>query len=214
MDEDSLTSYYQGVVEDIVSEVALLSQFKGHSNIVSYEGHTVTPLEDSFGWLICIRMELLTPLYEYLREHAMTQRDVIRLGTDICTALEVCEQNNIIHRDIKPENIFHSRFGTFKLGDFGIAREMERTSAGMSKKGTYSYMAPEVYRGEAYDFTVDIYSLGIVLYRLLNNNRTPFLPPAPQPISSTVLPWNISSRLYFSRKKAKVSAPFSYCHMA
>ena len=46
-----------------------------------------------------------------------------------------------------------------------------------------TYMAPEVYKGEAYGSTVDIYSLGIVLYRLLNGNRTPFLPAAPAPIT-------------------------------
>ena len=55
--------------------------------------------------------------------------------------------------------------------------------SGLSKKGTYNYMAPEVYRGNEYGFGVDIYSLGIVLYRLLNKNRLPFLPPAPDPIT-------------------------------
>ena len=55
--------------------------------------------------------------------------------------------------------------------------------SGLSKKGTYNYMAPEVYRGGAYGFSVDLYSLGLVLYRLLNKNRTPFLPPPPEPIS-------------------------------
>ena len=43
-------------------------------------------------------------------------------------------------------------------------------------------MAPEVYKGEAYGASVDIYSLGIVLYRFMNNNRAPFLPPYPTPI--------------------------------
>ena len=49
--------------------------------------------------------------------------------------------------------------------------------------GTPTYMAPEVYKKEKYGSTVDLYSLGIVLYRLLNNNRTPFLPLPPEPIS-------------------------------
>ena len=61
------------------------------------------------------------------------------------------------------------------MGDFGIARELDRTMSGLSKKGTFSYMAPEMYRGEAYDARVDIYSLGIVLYKLRNHNRLPFI---------------------------------------
>ena len=55
--------------------------------------------------------------------------------------------------------------------------DRERTA---SKKGTEPYMAPEVFKGEMYDATVDIYSLGLVLYRLANSNRAPFLPYAPQ----------------------------------
>lgn len=93
------------------------------------------------------------------------------------------QKYNVIHRDIKPENIFVSDNGDFKLGDFGIARTIDRTMSGLSKKGTYNYMAPEVYRGSEYGFSVDLYSLGIVLYRLLNRNRVPFLPPPPEPIT-------------------------------
>ena len=102
---------------------------------------------------------------------------------DICNALSLCQTRNIIHRDIKPHNIFVSRDGHFKLGDFGIARTVEKTTGGLSKKGTYTYMAPEVYREEAYRPSVDIYSLGVVLYRLLNDNRAPFLPPYPANIT-------------------------------
>lgn len=97
--------------------------------------------------------------------------------------MELCQKYKIIHRDIKPENIFISDAGNFKLGDFGIARTVEKTTSGLSKKGTYTYMAPEVYKGEPYGPTVDLYSLGLVLYRLLNGNRTPFLPAAPAPIT-------------------------------
>lgn len=116
-------------------------------------------------------------------EHPFSRRDIIRLGIDMCRALEVCQKHNIIHRDIKPENIFVSENGDFKLGDFGIARTIEKTSGGLSKKGTYHYMAPEVYRGEDYGFSVDTYSLGLVLYRLLNRNRAPFMPAFPEPIT-------------------------------
>ncbi len=183
MDEQSVTSYFKSFVEEIVNEFKLMAQLKGHTNIVSYEDHLVIPHGDNVGWDILIRMELLKSLKTLTAERNLTEEEVIRLGMDICNALEVCGKMNIIHRDIKPENIFISNFGEFKLGDFGIARTAEKTMSNLSKKGTYTYMAPEVYKGEAYDATVDIYSLGIVMYRFMNYNRAPFLPPYPQPIS-------------------------------
>lgn len=176
-------NYYRDVVENIVNECELMSELKGLSNIVSYEDHMCIPHDDGIGFDILIRMELLTPLLDFLVKNPMTERQIIKLGIDICKALEICSKRNIIHRDIKPENIFISSFGDYKLGDFGIARTIEKTSGGLSKKGTYTYMAPEVYKGETYGASADIYSLGIVLYRLLNGNRAPFLPPFPQPIT-------------------------------
>lgn len=183
MTETQAEEYFYGMVQDIVREFAIMARLKGTGNVVSYEDHTVIRHQEGLGWDILIRMELLTPLLAYAKLHPFTRRDVIRLGIDICKALELCQKYNVIHRDIKPENIFVSENGDFKLGDFGIARTIERASSELSKKGTYNYMAPEVYRGEEYGFSVDLYSLGIVLYRLLNRNRLPFLPPHPQEIS-------------------------------
>lgn len=183
MSADDVTGYFKSFVEDIVSEFKLMSRLKGHSNIVSYEDHYVISHEDGVGWDILIRMELLKSLKALMAERSLTEAEVIKLGIDLCSALEACGKINIIHRDIKPENIFISSFGEFKLGDFGIARTAEKTMSNLSKKGTYTYMAPEVYRGERYGATVDIYSLGIVMYRFMNHNRAPFLPAYPQPIS-------------------------------
>ena len=89
------------------------------------------------------------------------------------------DRYHVVHRDIKPENIFVSATGDFKLGDFGIARTIEKTTFGMSKKGTYPYMAPEIYQGKESDILVDMYSLGLVMYRMLNDNRLPFFPEYP-----------------------------------
>lgn len=183
MDEASVREYFGSFVQELVREFALMSKLKGNSNIVSYENHQVIEHKDGIGWDILIQMELLTPLNDYISKHTITRQDVIKIGIDMCKALELCQKFNIIHRDVKPENMFISESGDFKLGDFGIARTVEKTSSGLSKKGTYSYMAPEIYKGEDYGSTVDIYSLGIVLYRLLNENRTPFLPAYPAPIT-------------------------------
>ena len=174
LDEKSVTSYFESIVDDVTKEFRLMSQLKGNTNIVGYEDHDVKPKDGEFGWDIFIRMELLTPMNRYFAENNPTQKDVIQLGIDICKALEICQKYQIIHRDIKPSNIFVSKTGDFKLGDFGVARTLEKTTSGLSKKGTYTYMAPEVFKGEAYNSNVDIYSLGILMYKLLNNNMEPF----------------------------------------
>ena len=173
--EQSVKEYFQGLVDECIQEVSTMEYFRGNSYVVSVEDYKVVEYLDDIGWDIFIRMEYLTSFMEYCAEKPLKEEDVIRLGIDLCKALEYCQCQNIIHRDIKPENIFVSRFGEFKLGDFGIARELDRSMSGLSKKGTFSYMAPEMYKGEEYDARVDIYSLGIVLYKLCNHNRLPFI---------------------------------------
>ena len=174
-DEKSVRGYFENLVEECIQEVSTMEYFRGNSHIVSVEDYKVMEYLDEIGWDIFIRMEYLTSFMEYYAGKNLTEKEVMKLGIDLCKALEYCGQLHIIHRDIKPENIFVSRFGDFKLGDFGIARELEKTMSTLSKKGTYSYMAPEMYRGEQYDSRVDIYALGLVLYKLMNHNRLPFL---------------------------------------
>lgn len=183
MSREAAAEYYNGLVQDLINEFVILSKLKGNSHIVSYEDHMLLEHENGIGWDILIRMELLTPLLVHNMDHPMPRQETIKLGIDLCKALELCQRHNIIHRDLKPENIFVSPNGDYKLGDFGIARIAAQSDGGLSQKGTQAYMAPEVYRGSVYGPTVDIYSLGIVLYWLLNENRTPFLPPYPLPIT-------------------------------
>lgn len=174
-DEQSVKEYFHSLVEDCIQEVNTMEYFRGNSHVVSVEDYKVVEYLDDIGWDIYIRMEYLTGFLDYCAGKELSEKEVLQLGIDLCKALEYCQKQNIIHRDIKPENIFVSRFGEFKLGDFGIARELDRNASGLSKKGTFSYMAPEMYKGENYDHRVDIYSLGIVLYKLRNHNRLPFI---------------------------------------
>ena len=175
LDEQSSRKYLYNLVMDFVNEIRLMESLKGVQNIVSIEDYRVIEKKDELGWLIFIRMELLTPFVDYLLQNRMNMHQVLQLGIDMCSALEMCERKEIIHRDIKPDNVFVSDLGSFKLGDFGIARRMEGLTHGLSQKGTFNYMAPEVAMGKSYDSRVDIYSLGVMLYKLLNNNHLPFI---------------------------------------
>ena len=171
---ESIRRYYREIAEECVREIQVMESLKGITNIVSIEDYCIQERTEEIGWTIFIRMELLENIQVYFQEHELTQQEVIRIGTDICTALEYCEKICVVHRDIKPENILRAPHGDYKLGDFGAAKQISRTMTPLSMKGTLSFMAPEVAAGKEYDRTADIYSLGLVLYTLLNHNRAPF----------------------------------------
>ena len=185
LDHQGASTYFRQAVLALNQEIALMNKVKGHSNIVSYEDHDVIEHSDGIGWDILIRMELLTPISQHFKQFdTVPPREVVRLGIHLCRALEVCAKYNIIHRDIKPANIFLSDTGDYKLGDFGVARTASASAAASTFAGTVNYMAPEVFRREKYTASVDTYSLGLVMYQLLNANRMPFYPPYPQPLTA------------------------------
>lgn len=178
--EEQIKQYYKKSVTALINEIRLMDTMKSASHIVSIEDFEVVELENEIGWKVYIRMELLTNLHDYLSKKGSSVEEVRKMAIDILTALEHCHQLDIIHRDIKPANIFVSRFGEYKLGDFGISRQVEQANATMSQKGTKSYMAPEMIRLSKYGKNVDFYALGLTMYELLNYGRMPFLPKYPE----------------------------------
>ena len=183
MTVDAMRAYYADIVDGLRREIELMRQLRRSPRIVGYEDHMLLERTDSVGWDILIRMELLKPLPQIVSD-GMTVGDVIDLGADICEGLEECRKCHIIHRDIKPDNLFVTPEGRYSIGDFGVARTLEASEIALSRQGTPIYMAPEVYRGEKrYDLTVDLYSLGLVLYRLLNQQRIPFAPDVDRPLT-------------------------------
>ena len=178
-DEQTAQLYLKDLVENYSTEIHTMYSLQENPHIVKIEEHLVQETAP-FGFRIYIRMELLTPMRDYFAGRFPTEEQAVQVGLDICDALIACDVHRIIHRDIKPDNIFVSESGDFKLGDFGTARQLDLTFGTYSAKGTYSYMAPEVYKQERYNKQVDLYSLGMVLYRLLNRNREPFVDPQKQ----------------------------------
>ena len=171
---ESIRSINREHLDHILDEYSLMIKMKGHRNIVRCDDCDAVPHDDEMGWDVFIRMEFLKTLHQKLEEGKLAEAEIITLGKDLCRALMQCEQYGIVHRDIKPENIFVNEYGDYKLGDFGISRTMEHTMTA-TRTGSYKFMAPEVFKGLEYGQTVDIYSLGLVLYWLLNSYRMPFM---------------------------------------
>lgn len=173
-------------------EVLLMNKLQGNSNVVDYLDHTVLDWSDgaSFGRDLLIRMELLKDLRSMIRRGKIfSEQEVLKIGKEICSALVLCHRNNILHRDIKPENIFISKSKSCKLGDFGVSRILSAApmSTASTNVGTPQYAAPEQFFGQ-HDHRADIYSLGLVLYELSNQNRLPFA------ASSYILPDDVQRR--------------------
>lgn len=138
-----------------------------HPNIVSISDYGET--EDNIPYFV---MEYLEgePLSEYIdRNQDIDFADIINILLEVCQALSLAHNNGIVHRDIKPENIFLSinldGKRQIKLLDFGIASIATNPSANFIA-GTPLYMSPEQARGEKVDYTSDLYSLGILAYRM------------------------------------------------
>ena len=167
--------YFREVAEEMLEETKILRKLRGHQNIVAIEDYRL--LETVSGYELSILMEYLESFPQYEITHALSEETVIRLGLDLCQALEACEKENILHRDLKPDNILVTPEGTFKAGDFGLAKSLEKSLPKGSVKGTFSFMAPEVYHGKAYDRRADLYSLGMILYQAMNRGKDPFISP-------------------------------------
>ena len=175
LSDKELKEYFYPEVEKLKEEVALMEKLGENEHCLHIQDFDILEEpEGSIGWNILIRMELLESLESRISRGGIKLGEVVSLGEDILAALETCESHRIIHRDIKPANIFVNSKGVYKLGDFGIAKDLTLESRNLSHRGTDNYAAPEVCHGRDYSYNVDIYALGLVLYQLLNKNKRPF----------------------------------------
>ncbi|MEM7312537.1 MAG: serine/threonine-protein kinase [Planctomycetota bacterium] len=157
------------VVSRFKREMLVLEKLN-HPNILGYFGGG-----EQDGQLFFV-MELINggTLKEMLTANGrLTWREAAECMRQMAAALQHAHNFGIIHRDFKPGNIFVTQDGSLKLGDFGIARdtrEQDLTEAGLTV-GTYSYMPPELIRGdEGVTGQVDLYAMGCVLFELLTGS--------------------------------------------
>lgn len=167
--------YYEQVVTDYREELETLEQLAASPNLDCFRSYQIEPKEDGVGFDIYLLAEHRTTLSEYLADNAITHLCAVNLAMDLCSALVDLRAAGLVHRDVKPGNIYLNSQGHFVLGDLGIAKIEELKYCSMPENMLSSYSAPELFSlVGSIEPTTDIYSVGLILYRIYNGNHAPF----------------------------------------
>ena len=165
----------------VVQEIKNMHKLEGYPYLVHCIADSIKDIRGDNGELVgfdvLIQMNYYTALADEMkRSGALDTAQVQKLATQIAAALKAMHDINMLHRDVKVENIFIDENGDYLLGDFGVSKQGESSSCS-TLAGTQPFIAPEVWNvqrtNRRYANTADIYSYGITLYYLLNDNMLP-----------------------------------------
>ena len=144
------------------NEIKVLKELK-HPNIIRFKEDFIHMQYTCIITQYCENNSLA----EFLKNRSLTMPQKIRIISQILSAVQYLHDSNIIHRDIKLENVFLTKDLNAKLGDFGFSA----FSSDLNKSicGTPYYMAPEVINKQSYSHKADIWSIGVLIYKILYN---------------------------------------------
>lgn len=166
MNNEEFVKYCKDIVEKISNEIEALQKIDSYTNILKYDEYFVEYDQINNIWDIIIKMEYATSISSYTKDRILTPLDIIKLGIEICTALEISHNKKIINCDIKEDNIFKTSSGIYKLGDLGVTKKFHKISN--LDYSQNNFVPPEVISGKEYDSRSNIYSLGVILFKFFN----------------------------------------------
>ena len=161
------------LTKKVKDEISILKKLD-HENIVKFYGQIEKPNQ------LLIKMEYIKygTLSEWMNKHKkVTEEEASLILKKVLSVIDYLHNNHICHRDIKPENIMLSRendLNSIKIIDFGLSTQNFESLYNSDYCGTFIYMAPEEIERKSYYLSVDIWSVGILMYMLLNKGEHPF----------------------------------------
>ena len=161
------------MINKMKEEISILKQIN-HENIVKFFGFFETNNQ------LLIKMEYIKygTLSHWIKNHKkISEEEASLIISKILSAIVYLHSKQICHRDIKPENIMLSKendLSSIKIVDFGLSAQNFDKLINNDYCGTYIYMAPEQIEKKLYFISIDIWSIGILMYILLNNGKHPF----------------------------------------
>ena len=175
-DAESAKEYFRSLADEVVSEIEVLTKLSQLEGFLPIEGHQVVPMEDGeTGFDVYILSPYRRTLEKQFKSGPITHLGAINLGLDICSALSVCRQAGYLFVDLKPSNIHILNGKDYRIGDLGFVKLSSLKYASLPEKYHSAYTAPEVADAfSSLNTTIDVYALGLILYRAYNGGRLPF----------------------------------------
>lgn len=181
----------QQIVKEFRDEVALLPKLR-HPNIVQFLG-SVTNSQP-----LMLITEYLPggDLHQVIKEHGpLSSNAAVGYALDIARGMNYLHRHRpeeIIHRDLKPRNLLRDEGDHLKVADFGLSKLVKLNNLHDMYKmtgetGSYRYMAPEVFRHEVYDRTVDVFSFAIIFFEMFEG-----VPPFAKSLSAEQVAWKVA----------------------
>lgn len=174
-DDEQAQSYYQQLASDYQAELDRMQSLSNSPNLVCFRSYEIKPKEEGVGFDIFLLGEYRNTLDRYLADTLMTQAGAVNLAIDLCSALSELRGAGLLHRDVTPSNIYLGSQGHFMLGDLGVTELEGLQFCSMPEQMLSPYSAPELFALIAnVNETIDLYSVGLILYRIYNGNHAPF----------------------------------------
>ena len=175
--KDTKIRYAVKVIKTSKIAAKLLDSLYNEINILTKINHpNIVKLHDSIKTIDCIYLFLdyceNGDLYNHiLSNEKFKEEEALDIFIQISKGLNYLWKNNLIHRDLKPHNILLTTTGLIKIADFGFAKYAEETTLMNTLCGSPIYMAPEILKYKKYDASVDLWSMGVILFEMLTGNH-------------------------------------------
>jgi serine/threonine protein kinase len=159
-----------GATLDIIYREISIHRRITHEGIVKLHSHH----EDRQNFYLIMDYVNSGSLFSLIKkEKSLSEKRAFKYFIQAAAAVNFLHMNNLVHRDLKPENLLLDENDNIKLCDFGWCVDLTTSGNRVTFCGTYEYMAPEIIKEVPYDFSIDSWSLGILLYEL-THGYSPF----------------------------------------
>lgn len=175
-DEQAAKNYFKELAADVENEAKILKELSALEGFLPYEGYQTVAMEDAIGYKVYLLGTYKRTLEKQFVREPLTHLNAVNLGLDLCASLAVCRRAGYLYVDLKPGNIYVTADKEFRIGDLGFVKLDSILYASLPDKYRSAYTAPELADPFApLNTTIDIYSVGLILYQVFNNGVLPEL---------------------------------------